>query len=242
MIDFHSHVLPKMDDGSRSIEESLEMLRRSAEQGVQVMVATPHYYAEHEDIPAFLSRRNAAALALRQAAASCAGLPALQLGAEVSYFPGISTTSEIEQLCIEGTRVLLLEMPFSTWTRRIFKELEGLVAVRGLTVVIAHVERYIGAGNNWKSVQELLRYDVLLQSNASFFLGGWSRLRALRMLRAGEIRLLGSDSHNLTDRPPNLGDACRVIERKCGPELLSELNGFAAHLLNRHVSTLKSSK
>ena len=45
MIDVHSHILPWIDDGSRSLEESMEMLRQEAEQGIQRVVATPHFYA-----------------------------------------------------------------------------------------------------------------------------------------------------------------------------------------------------
>ena len=236
MIDFHCHVLPRMDDGSKSTEESLAMLRRSAEQGVTTVAATPHYYAERETVSDFLARREAAASALREAMAGCDELPALRLGAETAWFPGISTAPDVERLCLEGTRVLLLEMPFSPWTKRIFKELEGLTAVRGLTVMIAHIERYAGAGNDWKAVRELLDCDVLIQANAEFFLGTWSRVRALRMLRAGEIQLLGSDSHNLTSRPPNLGQAARVIERKCGKELLLEMERFSERLLKQKIT------
>ena len=74
---------------------------------------------------------------------------------------------------------------------------------------------------------------MLIQANAEFFLGTWSRVRALRMLRAGEIQLLGSDSHNLTSRPPNLGQAARVIERKCGKEPLLEMARFSERLLRQ---------
>lgn len=232
MTDFHSHVLPQMDDGSKSIDESIEMLHRAAQQGVRTMVATSHFYAAKESVFEFLSRRNDAAHELYTAMQKKPGLPELRLGAEVAYFPGISKIPEIEYLCVEGTRVLLLEMPFEKWTKRIFQEVDALTAVRGLTVVIAHIERYVGWGNDWKAVRELMQYDVLLQSNAEFFIGNWSRFRALRMLKAGEIQLLGSDCHNLASRAPNLGKAFDVIERKCGKQKLIKLENFASRLLS----------
>ena len=54
MIDFHTHILPEMDDGSESVEESIQMLELSAGQGVKWMVATPHFYADREDPKTFL--------------------------------------------------------------------------------------------------------------------------------------------------------------------------------------------
>ena len=69
LIDLHSHVLPEFDDGSQSLEMSLAMLRREAEQGVDAVCATSHYYAHHEGIGAFCARRAEALEAAQQALA-----------------------------------------------------------------------------------------------------------------------------------------------------------------------------
>ena len=58
MIDFHTHILPKVDDGSRSLEQSLAMLNELKKQGVKKLVATPHFYANDESVESFLERRN----------------------------------------------------------------------------------------------------------------------------------------------------------------------------------------
>lgn len=113
MIDFHSHILPAMDDGSRNIEESLQMLRMLQEQGVERVIATPHFYADENPPDVFLRRRADAWEHLR--AHLTQGLPHVLLGAEVHYFQGISRTAQVRQLCIQDTGVLLLEMPFSGW-------------------------------------------------------------------------------------------------------------------------------
>ena len=86
IIDFHSHILPGIDDGSKNLEQSLEMMRRSARQGVDTMVATPHFYAHHDDPERFLKRRAEAERSLREAMAAESGLPELAIGAEVYYF------------------------------------------------------------------------------------------------------------------------------------------------------------
>ena len=68
IVDFHSHVLPGIDDGSRSVEESLVMLKRMQDQGIAAVVATPHFYASHHFPEEFLERRERAKLKILQAA------------------------------------------------------------------------------------------------------------------------------------------------------------------------------
>ena len=94
MTDFHTHVLPKMDDGSSGTEESLDMLRAAAAQGIAAVVATPHYYAKREAPEKFLERRQASYRRLREVIESQGAaelLPELYLGAEVKMFSGIGS-------------------------------------------------------------------------------------------------------------------------------------------------------
>lgn len=208
MIDIHSHVLPGMDDGSRSTAESLAMLRASAEQGISVVAATPHFYPEQNDPKEFLHRRTLAVKQLRKVWE--AGLPELILGAEVAYFEGISQAERIKELCLEGTDLLLLEMPFGPWTARMAKEVQMLGKQYGIRVVLAHAERY----RHYKKAsvwEELQAEEVLVQCNAEFFVSRWTGRQARNMLEKGEIQLLGSDCHNMRNRKPNMGDALRVI-------------------------------
>lgn len=210
MIDFHSHVLPEMDDGSGSVEESLAMLRASAEQGIDRVAATSHFYPMENSPKQYLQRRAAAAERLRRAWQP--GLPRLLLGAEVYFFEGMSAVRELDALRLEGTELLLLEMPFHPWTERMIKELLAVHGRRGMTVVLAHIERYFRFQPKeiW---DDLLREGVLMQCNAEFFLSWKTRRRARRMLAEGRIHLLGSDCHNMTARPPRLGEALSAMKR-----------------------------
>lgn len=203
MIDIHSHILPGIDDGSKSVEESLDMLRASAQQGIGCVAATPHFYSMENSPERFLARRKTAAEQLR--AAWQPGLPKLLLGAEVYFFTGISQMEDIDALCLGGT-VLLLEMPFCPWTDRMVSEISVLRSQRELTVVLAHIERYL----HWQTKalwNELLDMGLLMQCNASFFLDWRTRGKARRMLAEGRVHLLGSDAHNMSSRPPRLGEA-----------------------------------
>lgn len=207
MIDVHSHVLPGIDDGCKSVEESLAMLRASARQGIRCVAATPHFYPMENSPERFLARRKAAADRLREAWEP--GLPKLLLGAEVYFFEGISRVEELDMLALGG-RLLLLEMPFGPWTGRMISEAAALCGRRGLTVVLAHIERYF----RWQPKElwdELLDMGLLAQCNAGFFLDWKTRRKARRMLAEGRIHLLGSDAHNMTSRPPRLGEALTLI-------------------------------
>lgn len=227
MIDFHTHVLPGMDDGSRSAAESVAMLREAKAQGVTLIVATPHFYPEDESVESFLARRDRAEAALREEMEKHQDLPRLAVGAEVYYFTGISDSDILQKLTIGSSRYVMIEPPLSPWPERVFRELEGIVLQQGLVPIVAHVDRYIRPFRTYKIPQRLAAMPLLVQASGEFFLTKGTRSMALRMLRNGQIHLLGSDAHNMENRAPNLGAAAAVIRGKLGEALLEgiERNG-----------------
>lgn len=221
--DFHSHILPRIDDGSESLEESIELLRQEARQKVPVVVATPHFYADHDAIDSFLKRREAAEIRLRSEMVWCIGLPKVVCGAEVHYFRGIGETDILRDLAIEGTDKILIEMPNTHWTEEMYRELDTVVEKQGLQPIIAHIDRYISPFSKNENLQRLLQMPVLIQANGSFFLHRSTRNMALRMLEKGQIHLLGSDCHNLISRPPNLAGAVALLRSKLGEKKVREI-------------------
>ena len=230
-IDFHSHILPGIDDGSRSVEHSIEMLKLEAAQGIDHVVATPHFYPSTDSPERFLRRRKNAELRLLDEMEKHTGLPQFSVGAEVYYFHGMSESEILSDLTIGESRYLLLEMPTSKWSSRMFDEIEQIYCRQGITPVIAHLDRYIGAVGSGEVVDRLSRMPVLVQANANFLLGFWTRPRALKMLRHNQIHLLGSDCHNTSSRPPNLGKAYKVVETRLGAEALERMNARGARIL-----------
>ena len=144
MIDFHTHILPGMADGSQATHESLQMLTLESEQGAQEILLTPHFYAHFDKILSFLERREHSFRKLTKALNEHdMGTPlSLRKGAEVYYFPGIGDAKQIRELTIEGTDILLLEMPFAQWTDEIYVDVKKLIEKQKLTILLAHVERY----------------------------------------------------------------------------------------------------
>lgn len=223
MVDFHTHILPGIDDGSSSVEESLAMLRLEAEQGVHHVVATPHFYPHRDDLEDFLNRRAKAAAVLQKAMAGTGGLPELLLGAEVRFFRGISESDALSRLALEGTRCILIEMPPSPWPEEYYRELEGIWRKQGLVPVIAHLDRYISSFRTYGIPGHLAQLPVRVQANAEFFLRKSTARLAMRLLQQDKIHILGSDCHDLTDRPPNLIQATSVIQKRLGEEILERI-------------------
>ena len=179
MIDVHCHVLPKIDDGSKSVEMSIEMMKQSYAQGIDTMIATPHFYISHTDVEHFAKRRQNAYDTLMEAIDGMTDMPKLNLGAEVLFFNGISVFDDLEKLTVNNNgEYLLLEMPFSKWNDKILREVESLMYDRKLKVIIAHIERFIdfqkGTNyiNEFKESMGVVYYinDKLVSNTTSVFI------------------------------------------------------------------------
>jgi len=216
LTDFHTHILPGMDDGSRSVEESVEMLRREAAQGIRQVVLTPHFYPNRDSFQDFLKRQEHAFASLQEATAKMEGIPRMFLGAEVYFYPGMSHSEQLRQLAIRGMDSILIEMPFAPWTERVYQELENVYTRQGLLPIIAHIDRYIRPFRTFGIPDKLAELPVLVQANSSFFLDRRSRGLALKLLKRERIHLLGSDCHGLEHRPPNLASCMDMIRKKAG--------------------------
>ena len=232
IVDFHTHVLPGIDDGSQSIAESMALLRAAARQGITHMVATPHFYPQYDTPERFLDRRNRAEQQLREVMASEKKLPKLHIGAEVFYFHGISKSEEISKLTIDNSPYMLIEMPPAPWSEAMYQELADLYEKRGYFPIIAHVDRYISRFRTFGIPDRLMELPVLVQANAEFFLERSTASMAMRMLQKGKIQLLGSDCHNLKNRKPNMGEALEKIRCKLGKAVVEEISACSEHILS----------
>ena len=206
MIDFHTHILPGIDDGSKDIQMTEQMLEKEAASGVTLVYATPHFYAHRTGVSGFLERREA----------SCRKVKALLDERKDLHTP---------KLCVEGTNILLLEMPFEQWTDEVYKDTKDLIQRRGLQVILAHVERYTGFQKDREIWDRVMDLPVTIQMNAGSFLKfGMTRhfCRTLLRQEAGRV-IIGSDCHNLTSRPPNLAQAMAFIRQKEGEEIARKI-------------------
>lgn len=210
LYDFHSHILPGMDDGYDCAESAIEALKISYDQGVRHMVATPHYYSD-ESVDSFLERRQRAMDTLQAAMDKDGGpFPEICLGAEVAYYPNICFSEELQKLCIGKSNYLLLEPPFRMWGIEVLRDVQSICNAGEIVPILAHIERYIPIQNK-RIAQQMLALELRLQMNAEFILERKTRRFAKRMLKENPAFLLGSDCHNLTDRTPQLGQALDTL-------------------------------
>lgn len=236
LVDFHTHILPGMDDGSRSEEESLAMLQLEAAQGIEHIVLTPHFYADKESLPHFLKRRECALMRLKAATEGIEGLPKLSVGAEVRIFDGIGRSEYLSQLAISDTKCILIEMPMPPWPDQLLNELEWIRSKQGLIPIMAHIDRYISPFRTRGIPEIFAGLPVLVQASASFFINRSTRNMALKLLKENKIHLLGSDAHNLDVRKPNLRDAINIIEDKLSTSRILKINAIEYRLMEGEES------
>ena len=102
-------------------------------------------------------------------------------------------------------------MPFTPWTDRTVRGVERIANLLGVVPVIAHIERYSSVAEP-AYIEALMNLNVLIQLNAGNFAGGSTERKALRLVRNGNIQILGTDSHNMATRSPNMEAAIESLQ------------------------------
>lgn len=231
MTDLHTHILPGIDDGAKTPEISLAMLKRQVEQGIDTVVLTPHCYRDKEDPAHFLQRRAQAYQRLRDALEEQqAPAPRLLLAAEVAWVPNMAKWPELPQLCIEGTQNLLLEMPFTPWQDSTIDQIYDLMDNRGITPIFAHLERYL-KDQRRDHIEEIIGMGTPIQLSCAPLLSFWDRRPLVKMIKNGCGHLLASDCHNLTTRQPNLKAGLDAVSRLLGQDVAEHLSDTADRLV-----------
>lgn len=208
-IDSHTHLLPGMDDGAKDVGESEQMILSLREQGIEEVFLTSHYYSHKETVDKFLQRREKSFRLLR---------PVLErynmkyrLGAEVYAIPAIFNFVNLDDLCIEGTDLLLLEMssPKSDPEHEIniIKEIYSRYSVE---VLLAHIDRYPFMLKR-KVFNKFVRLGVHMQLNLDFLDSDFlARQKCLKYLRQGYVQFLGTDCHRMTGKRRPVVDKYRA--------------------------------
>ncbi len=160
-IDFHSHILPRTDHGCAGSAESKLQLAMMCDAGTDIAVATPHFYPHiHNNVSEFTVNVNAALSRLHQVGIEKA--PLLCVGAEVLLCENIDQLEGLSELCVRGTKILLLELPSDDMSDGHYKTVETIIN-SGYTVVLAHIDRYLKAHPEY--IYPLLDMGALAQIN-----------------------------------------------------------------------------
>lgn len=220
MTDLHTHILPGMDDGAKTLSDARELLALELENGAVRIALTSHYSCELESVGDFLLRREEA---FRQLEQVCPAGLELKRGCEVYYSPAL-LQMELRELCLEGTGILLLELPLLTRPPHLELVLEEL-QLRGIMPLIAHVERYAYVRRDPALLAQWIDRGALIQVNAQSVLDGDGL--TMKLLRWGLAQVVASDAHSAAHRPPNVAKAMERIGKRLGGEKAAEFRANA---------------
>lgn len=231
MTDFHTHILPGMDDGAATTAEALHILRALCRAGFTDVVLTPHYYSNREPLEAFVRRREECTAALCTAALCTPThgeeLPWLYTGAEVYLTSLLFNNGDLTPLTVGGNgRFMLVELP---WDEKLsaatLADLEHLVYCVGITPVLAHIERYPHIIRG-KSLPALLEIGCRLQTNLQAFTVPTYRRKLKRLAKNEQIDALGTDVHRAAGFEDELKKALAAVRDSLGEGFLKGISGY----------------
>lgn len=185
-IDYHSHILPGIDDGAENAEKSILLIKKAKKYGIKEIYATPHCYLHKTNVDNFCAKRQRALESIENIGLE---LP-VKLGAEILLIPGLNNLPEIDKLCMPDGNNILLELPLaeSLITESYFITAEQLKKRFG--IVMAHPNRYSD-----RIVGQMLEIGAVLQINSDDVFIKKERRRIIKWIDQGCVYAVGSDLH-----------------------------------------------
>lgn len=216
IVDIHSHILPGVDDGSKDMDMTREMLRVAWSEGIRIMIATPHHRRGYAMAPAEKLKEVYQAVCIE--AQKIDPDFKIYLGSELfrSHSLGERLQSG-EALTMAGTKYILVEFLPSDPYRELYSTLRKMQMV-GYKPIVAHAERYQCLVKEPALTEELVDMGCYIQVNASSVTGenGFSAKRYVKKLLKYEmIHFLGTDAHDPGRRSPMMQKCAAYIEKKC---------------------------
>jgi protein-tyrosine phosphatase len=220
MIDIHTHILPGVDDGAKDAQEAAALITMLKEQGVTHAVLTPHYYSYSENLSDFLERRRLSYQSIKDCGFN------LILASETYLSESLLSYDAIDDLTIGNTRYLLLELPdMEEWGSGLFRQISRTIAKYNVRPIIAHVDRYEPVlRRKEKALLQLTDLGCLLQINIDSVIEKKTRASALRLIKRGWVDFVGSDCHDVLERPPRFDLFSKIMRKKCGMDPENEWN------------------
>ena len=229
MIDVHSHIVFDVDDGPKTLEESLDLIGESYAQGVRTIVSTSHrrkgmFETPEDKIFANFKKVKEEAEALYPDLTIC-------YGGELYYTSDI--VEKLEKNLIprmHNTQFALIEFSARTSWKEIHTGLSNVLRA-GVTPIVAHIERYDALEENADRVREIINMGCYTQVNSSHVLkpklfGDKDKVRKKRVrffLEKNLVHMVASDMHNLGPRPPFMKDAYEIVKKNYGPKRAKNL-------------------
>lgn len=229
MIDIHSHIVFDVDDGLKTLEESLSLIEESYRQGVRIIVSTSHRRKGMFETPEDIIFKNFS-IVKHEAEKRFEHLQILY-GGELYYTSDMLEKLKLKQIpTLNNTKFALIEFSMQTSWKDIHTALSNVLML-GITPVVAHIERYNALENQKERVKEIINMGCYTQINSSHILKQKLfndkhkrfKKRARYFLEENLVHFVASDMHNLDVRPPFLAEAYKIICRDFGKERANQL-------------------
>lgn len=230
MIDIHSHIIPNIDDGSKSYEMSLEMLKRAEESGTKKIIATPHFFKGYWT-ESYISIKNKVKELNRLAKENNLNIE-IYPGQEVFFNNYILEDYKLNEIgTLAESRYMLIEFPMDKINFQKAIDTIYELKIKGITPVIAHPERYMDFINDPEKINQFIDEGYLFQLNGGSITGLFGKeikKTAETFLENNIYSFIGSDAHSNGNRNTSLREACEVINGiSRGASKRFEANGLA---------------
>ena len=198
-VDVHSHLIPGIDDGASSMEESIELITKFKEFGYKKLITTPHVISDYY--------RNSPEIILQGLEDVRKELARQKIDILIEAAAEYNLENEFEEL-VENDNILsfggakkyvLFELSFYNEPSRL-KDVIWNLRTKGYQPILAHVERYAYWHKDWDKIEDMVNRDVKLQLNIGSLTGAYGpevKNSAIKLIDEGLIDLVGSDCHNL---------------------------------------------
>lgn len=238
LIDIHSHIVPGVDDGSKSLQMSLDMLEIAYYDGIRTIIATPHFHPGKTRCDTSRIRQNYELL--RDNMKRLYPDMELLLGREVycdygaiEALEGLENNDEV--LTMSGSGYVLIEFSPSVEYSTMLNHVRRVIML-GYTPVIAHIERYRCIVEKSHRAEELKEQGAIIQINASSVTGngGWKiHSFVKKMIKQGIVDAIATDAHDTDIRAPRMSQAYTYIRKKYGYDTAARLfMGTADRIIN----------
>ena len=218
-IDMHCHILPGVDDGAQSMEETRQMLMTAYQEGVRYIIATPHHHPRRGRATPQQLREQLKKV--REEAAKISDRMKVFLGTEIYFGQDIpEKLQENSVLTMNRTRYVLVEFSPSDPFEYIHRGIQR-IQMKGYIVILAHAERYECLREDFDNVEYLDEMGVLIQVNAGSITGsGGRKLKKFvkALLEREMVFCVGTDAHDNEKRAPHMKKAAEYVKKKYGED------------------------
>ena len=223
-VDIHAHILPGVDDGSGSMEETIRMLHIALEQNITTIIATPHFAAGEKN--ASVEKLQEVRDKVQAEAEKLDKDFKILLGNELFYSEAvIKSLKAKDALTLAGSRYVLVEFSVRESYESIYLGMGELLRA-GYIPILAHLERYRSLNKREDLLEELIKQGGYLQMNSSSLIGRIFDSEAAynrKLFGRGFVHFIGSDCHDGKFRIPSIKTAAGLLQKKCDEKLMDKI-------------------